>query len=104
MAVLIKRSDVIGFFQTGDAPSQAQFTAFIDAVPMVYAETVSVAANVDTTITHGMSENARIVQVTDSAGISIGMNWRRDPSDPTNKVIINSAKAYSGAEVTILTK
>jgi hypothetical protein len=104
MAVLIKRSDVISYFESGDAPNQAQFTAFIDAFPMVYAETVSIVANVDLEITHGIGENARIVQATDSDGIYIGMNWRRDPSDPTNKVIINSAKAYSNAEVTILTK
>ena len=104
MAVVIKRSDVIGYFQTGDAPNQAQFTGFIEAFPMVYTETVSLAANVDTTITHDNAENARIVQVTDSDGVSVGVNWRRDPSDPTNKVIINSGKAYSGAEVTILTK
>ena len=104
MALVIKRTDISSYFQTGDAPNQAQFTAFIEAFPMVYNETVALSANVDTTITHGNAENTRIVQVTDSNGVSIGVNWRRDPSDPTNKVIINSGKAYASAEVSILTK
>jgi hypothetical protein len=104
MAVVFKRTDIAAFFEKGDTPSQAHFMALVAAFPMVYNETVSLAANVDLEITHGIGENARIVQVTDSNGVSVGVNWRRDSSDPTNKVIINSGKSYSSAEVTILTK
>jgi hypothetical protein len=104
MSVLITRTAIKSYFNSGDVPTEAQFSAFIDAFPMVYNETVTLAIDTDLTITHGTGENARIVQVVDSDGKSIGVNWRRDPSDPTNKVIINSGKAYTDAEVSILTK
>lgn len=104
MAITITRAQQKGNFQTGDRPTGSQFAAMIDAFPMIYTETVDVVANTDLTITHGNAELARIVQAVDSNGVAINLNWTRDPLDPTNKVIINSAKAYSSAEVSILTK
>ena len=104
MALTITRAQHKQNFQTGDRPTGSQFAAMIDAFPMIYTETVTLVANVDYSITHGNAENARIVQVVDSDGKYVSLNWRRDPSDPTNKVIINAAKAYTDAEVSILTK
>jgi len=104
MAVIFNRAALISFFETGKAPNQAQFTALINSFSMKYSETVTLSANTDQSITHSMGENAGIVQVIDSGGVAVGVNWRLDAADPTNKVIINSGKAYSGASVTILSK
>ena len=104
MAVVIKRTDLLGYFEKGNAPSQAQFAAFINAIPMMYTETVAIVANTDLTVTHGMGESAKMVQVIDSNGVSFGVTWRLDPSDPTNQIIINVGKAYTDAVVSILSK
>jgi len=69
---------------------------------MVYNETVTLVANTDLTVTHGNAELARIVQVKDSDGKSIDINWRID-SGSTTSIILNSAKAYTDAVVSILT-
>jgi len=103
MAITITRAQQKSNFESGDVPTQAQFAALINAFPMIYNETVTLVADTDYSVEHGNDENARIVQVTDSDGKSIGVNWRLDPLDPTNKVIINTGKAYTDAEVSILT-
>lgn len=103
MALTITRANHKLNFQKGDTPTEAQFSALIDAFPMIYTETVTLSAG-DNTITHGNAENARIVQAVNSSGESIDINWRRDSSDPTNKVIVNVAKGYTDAEVSILTQ
>lgn len=104
MAVTITRAQHKSNFNTGDKPTESQFSSLIDAFPMIYTETVTLVADTDYTVTHGNAENARVVQVVDSTGKQIDVVWRRDPLDPTNKVIINVAKGYTNAEVTILTK
>lgn len=104
MALTITRANHKQNFQRGDVPTAAQFAALIDAFPMIYTEESVSLSEGDNTFTHGNSEKARIVQVLDSNGQEIETTWRRDSLDPTNKVIINVAKAYTGAEVSILTK
>lgn len=105
MSLTITRANQKLNFRTGSRPTETQFAALIDAFPMIYVEeSVDLVSNTDYVITHSNAEKARIVQVTDSDGKSIDVSWKRDPSDPTNKVIINSAKAYTGAEVSILLK
>ena len=104
MALTITRAQHKANFETGDRPTSSQFAAMIDAFPMIYTETITLVADTDYTVTHGNAENARIVQVVDSNGKEIGVSWRRDPNDPTNKVIINVGKGYTDAEVSILTK
>lgn len=103
MSLVIKRTDVLSYFNVGDKPAESQFAALINAMPMVYVETVALVADTDFTVTHGNAEKARIVQVVDSNGKEIGVSWRLDPTDLTNKVIINTAKAYTNAVVSILT-
>lgn len=102
MALTITRAQHLQNFNTGDTPTENQFAAVFRAFPMAYTDTISLVTG-DNTITHGNAEKARIVQAVNSSGESIEVNWRRDPSDPTNKVIVNMAKAYTDAEVTILT-
>ena len=104
MAVIFNRVTLKSYFDSGDAPSSSQFRAFIDAMAMKYTEVVTMASNTDTTITHSFGEEVGIVQAVDTDGIAVGVNWRLDSLDPTNKVIINSGKAYSGVSVTMLTK
>ena len=104
MAIAITRANIKANFNTGDTPTEAQFASMIDAFPMVYVETVSLVLDTDLSISHNNAERARIVQVTDSAGVAIDVSWRLDSSDPTNTVIINSGKAYANAVVSILTK
>jgi len=103
MSLAITRADVKAWFDTGDVPTAAQFKSLIDAFGMKYTETITLVADTDYTVTHGNAENALIVQVVDSNGVNVDIYWERDSSDPTNKVIINSSKAYASAEVTILT-
>ena len=103
MALTITRANHKSNFNRGDVPSEAQFAALIDAFPMIYTEIVTLVTG-DNTITHGNSEKARIVQVVNSSGESIDVSWRRDSTDATNKVIVNVAKGYTDAEVSILTK
>lgn len=103
MALTITRAQHLQNFNTGDVPTEAQFAAIFRAFPMIYTETITLSDG-DNTVTHGNAENARIVQVVDSTGKNIACSWRRDSSDPTNKVIINVAKAYTNAEVSILTQ
>lgn len=105
MSLTITRAQHKLNFKTGSKPTESQFASLIDAFPMIYVEeSVTLVANTDFQVTHNGGEKARIVQVTDSNGQEIEVSWRRDPSDPTNKVLINSAKAYTGAEVSILLK
>jgi hypothetical protein len=104
MALTITRANHKLNFQKGDTPSEAQFAALIDAFPMIYSEEGITLTTGDNTFTHGNAEKARIVQVLDSDGKEIDVTWRRDPSDATNKVIVNVAKGYSNAEISILTK
>ena len=104
MALTITRANHKLNFQKGDTPTEAQFAALIDAFPQIYSEVITLAADTDLTVTHGNSEKARIVQIVDSDGEQIDISWRRDPLDPTNKVILNSSKAYTDAEVSILTQ
>lgn len=103
MALTITRAQHKLNFQTGSTPTASQFAALIDAFAMPYTETITLATG-DNTITHGNAEKARIVQAVNSSGQSIDIVWRRDPSDETNKVIVNVAKGYTDAEVTILTQ
>lgn len=104
MAFTITRAQHKQNFATGKTPSGSQFAALIDAFPMIYTATVTLVADTDLSVEHGNAENARVVQVLDSNGQQVEVTWRRDPLDPTNKVILNSAKAYARAEVSILTK
>lgn len=104
MSISVTRASHKANFAAGAIPTAAQFSLLIDGFPMIYNETVTLVANTDYTITHGNAEKARIVQATDTAGEQIDITWRRDPADPTNKVIINSAKAETDAEISILTK
>ena len=105
MSLTITRANQKLNFKRGSKPTESQFSSLIDAFPIIYIEeSVSLVSNTDYQVAHNAGEKARIVQVTDSDGQEIEVSWRRDPIDPTNKVLINSAKAYTGAEVSILLK
>lgn len=103
MSIAITRANIKAWFATGEVPAAAQFQSMIDAFPMKYKETVDLVSGVDYTITHGNAEKAVMVQVLDSAGAAIAVTWKQDPADLTNKVIINAASNYTGAQVTVLT-
>ncbi|MGB0367933.1 MAG: hypothetical protein ACPGD8_00925 [Flavobacteriales bacterium] len=104
MAILNTRAQLLSKFATGAFPSESDFSALISQLPLIHTEPVTLLQNTDLEVTHSAGENARIVQLTDSTGKEINVSWRRDPSDPTNKIILNSGKAYASAEVSILFK
>ena len=71
MSLAITRSDIRAFFETGDKPTQSQFTAFINAMGLKYTETVTLVADTDKQVTHGGGETAKTVQILDSQGKQI---------------------------------
>ncbi len=102
MSLTNTRAAIKAMFTTAAVPVEAQFSAMIDAFPMIYTTTVSLVANTDLAVIHGNAEEAKIVQVKDSNGKNIPVNWRVD-SGSTTEVILNSAKAYTNVTVSILT-
>jgi len=104
MSLTFTRAGIKALFETGDVPTQSDFSTFIDAFPMIYSETVTLVADTDMSVTHDAGEKARIVQVLNSDGEELGVSWRRDPDDETNKVIINSGVSKSNVEINILLK
>jgi len=102
MALTNTRAALKAFFNTGDVPTEVQFSTLIDAFPMVYTETITLVKDTDYTITHSAAEKARIVQVLDSNGEEFGVSWRRDSTDENNKIIINASVGKSNVEVNIL--
>tara|TARA_R110002096_G_scaffold194078_1_gene376193 strand:- start:807 stop:1118 length:312 start_codon:yes stop_codon:yes gene_type:complete len=102
MSIIISRNDLKNYFKSGDKPTSTNFQNLIDSIPMIYSETVDLVASTNYTITHGNATSARIVQALDSSTNKIAISWKRDPADPTNKIIINYPSTLTGVIVNVL--
>ena len=102
MSLIVTRTNIKGWFNTADKPTEANFHALIDAMVMNYAETSSLVADTDLVVTHGNAKKATHVTVLDANGESIEVSWKHTPSNETNAVTINCAFAVPNAQINVL--